>query len=367
MKANISVKDITSLIEEFAPLSLQEDYDNAGLICGSPEAEIHSVLLSTDITEEVIEEAIGGGHNLIISHHPLTLQGLKNLRPDTYVKRCLIKAIQHNLNIYSAHTNMDAVAHGVSGRMADKLGLIRQRILQPAGKLYSLAFYVPVSAADKVREAVFSKGAGHIGNYNSCSFNSNGEGTFRALPGAHPFVGEINQLYTEPEIKIEIAVPEYLLHSSVQALIEAHPYEEPVWNVVCLNNTNPVTGFGILGELQQPMESLKFLELVKATFRCGVIRHTAICKPQIQKVAVCGGSGAFLAKTAINRQADIYITGDYKYHDFFNAENKVIIADIGHYESEQFTKEIFYEIVTKKLSNFAVQFSKVSTNPINYL
>lgn len=367
MEANISVKNITSLIEEFAPLYLQEDYDNAGLICGSPEAPVHSVLLSTDITEEVLEEAIEGGHDLIISHHPLTLQGLKNLRPDTYVKRCLIKAIQHQLNIYSAHTNMDAVAHGVSGRMADKLGLIRQKILQPSGKLYSLAFYVPFSAADQVREAVFSKGAGHIGNYNSCSFNSTGTGTFRALPGAHPFVGEINQLHSEPEIKIEITVPEYLLHTCVQTLIAAHPYEEPVWNAVCLNNTNPVTGFGILGELPEPMESLRFLELVKTTFHCDVIRHTAICKPEIQKVAVCGGSGAFLTKAAIAMQADIYITGDYKYHDFFNAENKIIIADIGHYESEQFTKEIFYEIVTKKLSNFAVQFSKVCTNPINYL
>lgn len=361
------VKDITSLLEEFAPLSLQEDYDNAGLICGEGTNPVTSILLCTDVTEEVIDEAIAGGHNLIISHHPLTLQGLKNLRPDTYVKRCLIKAIRNNLNIYSAHTNMDAVAHGVSGRMADKLGLIHQKVLQPAGKLFSLAFYTPAAEAEKVRQAILDCGAGHIGNYTHCSFNSNGEGTFKALSGANPYVGKIGELHREEEIKTEITVPEYLLNQSIRALVNAHPYEEPVWNVIPLDNVNPITGFGILGELPQPCDSREFLLQVKETFGCGVIRHTAICKPSIRKVAVCGGSGAFLTKAAIASQADIYISGDYKYHDFFNAENKLIIADIGHYESEQFTKEIFYELLTKKISNFAVQFSKVRTNPVSYL
>lgn len=361
------VKDITSLLEEFAPLSLQEDYDNAGLICGEGTNPVTSILLCTDVTEEVIDEAIAGGHNLIISHHPLTLQGLKNLRPDTYVKRCLIKAIRNNLNIYSAHTNMDAVAHGVSGRMADKLGLIHQKVLQPAGKLFSLAFYTPAAEAEKVRQAILDCGAGHIGNYTHCSFNSNGEGTFKALSGANPYVGKIGELHREEEIKTEITVPEYLLNQSIRALVSAHPYEEPVWNVIPLDNVNPVTGFGILGELPQPCDSREFLLQVKETFGCGVIRHTAICKPSIRKVAVCGGSGAFLTKAAIASQADIYISGDYKYHDFFKAENKLIIADIGHYESEQFTKEIFYELLTKKISNFAVQFSKVRTNPVSYL
>lgn len=361
------VRDITNLIEEFAPLSLQEEYDNAGLICGSPQAEVRSILLSTDITEEVINEALTGGHNLIISHHPLTLQGLKNLVPDSYIKRCLIKAIRHDLNIYSAHTNMDSVATGVSGRMAGKLGLINQQVLQTCGKLYSLTYYTPADEAEKVRRAIFDCGAGHIGKYSHCSFNSQGEGTFQAQDGACPFVGKMGELHTEKEIKTEITIPDYLLASALQALKSAHPYEEPVLNIVCLNNTNPVTGFGVIGELPQPMESNRFLELVKKTFQSDVIRHTAICKPEIRKVAVCGGSGAFLTKTAISRQADIYLSGDFKYHDFFQAENKIILADIGHYESEQFTKEIFYELVTKKIPNFAVQFSKVVTNPVSYL
>lgn len=361
------VKDITSLIEEYAPLSLQENYDNAGLICGDPEAIVTSALITLDVTEAVIDEAIAAGHALIISHHPLIFQGLKNLLPDTYVKRCLIKAIQNNLNIYSAHTNLDAVANGVSGRMADKLRLINRQILQPAGKLYSLTFYTPAADAEKVRTAVFNSGAGYIGNYSHCSFNSPGQGTFKARPGANPYTGQIGELHTEPEIKTEITVPEHLLPASIQALQSSHPYEEPIWNVVCLNNTNPVTGFGITGDLPAPQDSHAFLREVKNTFGCGVIRHTSVCKPEIRKVAVCGGSGAFLTRAAIARQADIFITADFKYHEFFNSENKLILADIGHYESEQFTKEIFYELVTKKITNFAVQFSQVVTNPVSYL
>lgn len=363
----MTVKDITNLIEEFAPLSLQESYDNAGLICGSPMTEVKSVLLCIDITEEVIDEAIGGGHNLIISHHPLIFKGLKNLLPENYVTRSLLKAIKHDLNIYSAHTNIDAVAQGVSGKMADILGLTGQKILQPAGKLFSLTFYTPAGEAEKVRSAVLNCGAGHIGNYSHCSFNQSGDGTFLPLAGTHPFVGKIGQLHTEAEIKTEITVPEYLLPQCIQTLKAVHPYEEPVWNVIGLNNTNPVTGFGIIGDLPSPVDSREFLCRVKKTFGCGLLRHTAICKPNIQKVAVCGGSGAFLTQTAIARQADIFITADYKYHDFFQAENKIILADIGHYESEQFTKEIFYELVTKKIPNFAVQFSKVVTNPVSYL
>lgn len=363
----MQVKDFTSIIEEFSPLGLQEDYDNAGLICGSPVSEVRSILLTTDITENVINEAIEGGHNLIISHHPLTLQGLKNIVPDNDIKRCLVKAIKHDLNLYSAHTNIDAVANGVSGKMADKLQLIHREILQPAGKLFSLVFYTPIENAEKVRNAVLDAGVGHIGNYSRCSFNNTGQGTFLANNNAHPYVGKKGVLHTENEIRTEITVPEYLLRRSIQALTDTHPYEEPVWNVVDLHNTNPATGFGIVGELETETDSLKFLEHVKETFHCGIIRHTDICKPKIKRVAVCGGSGAFLTKTAIEKQADIYITGDYKYHDFFNSANRLVIADIGHYESEQFTKEIFYELVTKKISKFAVQFSMVKTNPINYL
>lgn len=363
----VLVKDITTLLEEFAPLKLQESYDNAGLICGNPEAEVSSILLTIDITEAVIDEALAEGHNLIISHHPLIFQGIKKLLPDNYINRCLIKAIQHNLNIYSAHTNIDSVMQGVSGRMADKLGLTHRKVLQSSGKLFSLTFYTPESEAEKVRSAVLNCGAGHIGNYSHCSFNSRGDGTFQAHNGAHPFVGEIGKIHTEPEIKTEITVPEYLLNHCIQTLKTTHPYEEPVWNIICLDNINPTTGFGIIGELPVPVESQRFLHNIKQIFHCNILRHTRVCKSEIKRVAVCGGSGAFLTQAAIAQKADIYITGDYKYHDFFKADNKLIIADIGHYESEQYTKEIFYELVTKKIPNFAIQFSKIVTNPVNYL
>lgn len=363
----VTVKDITTLIEEFAPLCLQESYDNAGLICGNPEAQVSSVLLTIDITEEVIDEAIAGGHNLIISHHPLIFQGIKSLLPDNYVKRCLIKAVQHHLNIYSAHTNIDMVACGVSGRMADKLGLIHQKILHSTGKLYTLSFYTPLAEADRVRTAVLNEGGGHIGGYSHCSFNTGGKGTFQAHPGTQPYVGEIGKIHEEQEVKTELTVPQYLLDQSIRTLLAVHPYEEPAWNITELAKANPMTGLGIIGYLPQPVDSLTFLRQVKKVFHCSGLRHTPICKPTITKVAVCGGSGAFLTREAIAQKADIYISGDYKYHDFFEAENKIIIADIGHYESEQYTKEIFYELVTKKLSNFAIQFSKVTTNPVHYL
>lgn len=362
-----TIKDITRLIEEFAPLCLQESYDNAGLVCGNPEAQISSVLLTIDITEEVVDEAIAGGHNLIISHHPLIFQGIKNLLPDHYVKRCLVKAIQHNLNIYSAHTNLDMAPHGVSARMADKLELIHQKILHPAGKLYTFSFYTPLADAERVRTAILAEGGGHIGQYSHCSFNTEGKGTFQAHPGARPYVGEIGKIHEEQEVKTELTIPQHLLNQSIRTLLAVHPYEEPVWNITELDKANPITGLGIIGELPQPADSLAFLWQVKEIFHCSGLRHSPICKPVIQKVAVCGGSGAFLTRDAIAQKADIYISADYKYHDFFEAENKIIIADIGHYESEQYTKEIFYELVTKKLSNFAIQFSKVTTNPVHYL
>ena len=361
------VRDILSILEDFAPLSLQESYDNAGLICGNPEAEIHSVLLSTDITEEVIDEAVQGGHDLLISHHPLTIQGLKNLRPDSYVKRCLIKAIRHNLNIYSAHTNLDAVLHGVSGRMADKLGLQNRKILQPGGKLFSLCFYTPVSKAEEVRQAVLGVGGGHIGNYSHCSFNQKGEGTFHAEAGSHPYVGVIGTLHREEEIKTEITVPEYLLSKSIETLLKVHPYEEPVFDFYPLKNTWTQVGSGVIGELEEPETELDFLKRIKKTFEVGCLRHTRLSGRLIQKVALCGGAGAFLLPKAVSADADVFITGEVKYHDYFNYENDILVAEMGHYESEQYTKEIFYSIIQEMFPELEVQITRVNTNPIKYL
>ncbi len=363
----MQVKEITDTIEAFAPLSLQAGYDNAGLVCGSYAGTVQAVLLCTDVTEAVVDEAIQAGCNLIISHHPLIFQGIKNLRPENGVNRCLVKAIQNDLHIYAAHTNIDSVAGGVSGQMADKLGLVRQRILQPEGTLYSFSFYTPAAKAERVRNAVLNAGGGHIGNYSHCSFNAEGKGTFLPLENSRPYCGELHKLHTEQEVKTEITVPEYRLNAAIRAIRETHPYEEPVWNAIKLHTPNPTTGLGVIGELTEAEEPLSFLKRVRDIFKCGVVKHTACVTDRVRTIALCGGAGASLTHRAIREKADVFLSGDFKYHDFFQAENQIILADIGHYESEQYTKEIFYELVTKKIPKFAVQFSKVNTNPTNYL
>lgn len=362
------IQDICQLFEELAPLSLQESYDNAGLQVGKHTDTVSGVLLCIDITEAVIDEAIAHKCNLVISHHPLIFKGLKRLTGDDYVQRCIIKAIGHDIAIYSAHTNLDSVEEGVNGRIAQKIGLEHCRILAPvAGQLLKLVTFVPQAEADKVRASLFDAGAGHISNYDSCSYNSDGVGTFRAGDGSNPFVGEINTLHRESEVRIEVIVPTHLQIKVQQALIATHPYEEVAFDWIPLANEWKQAGMGMIGQLPREEDEMSFLRRIKKTFNTGVVRHTPLKGKPIRTVAVCGGSGASLLNTAIRAKADIFISADFKYHDFFGAENRIVIADIGHYESEQFTKEIFFEQIQKKLPTFAVRFSECTTNPVNYL
>ena len=362
------IHDICSLLEDFAPLSLQESYDNAGLLIGSRHREIKGVLLCIDVTESVVKEAITTGCNLIVSHHPLIFKGLKRITEDDYVQRCVILAIQNDIAIYAAHTNMDSVLHGVNGKICEKIGLIDCRILAPLNdRLLKLVTFVPNSATSQVREALFAAGAGQIGNYDNCSYNSEGFGTFRAHEGCHPFVGELNELHREPETRIEVIVPSYLKPQVQQALISAHPYEEPAFDWIPLDNIWQQAGMGMVGKLPDPEEESALLQRIKALFNAGAIRHTALRGKPAKTIAVCGGAGASLLSTAIRAKADLFISADFKYHDFFGAENRILVADIGHYESEQFTKEIFFEQIQKKLPTFAVRFSECNTNPVNYL
>jgi len=364
----MNVKSITALIEAEAPLSLQESYDNAGLLVGNPAMEVSAVLISIDVTEEVIDEAIAKNCNLIIAHHPLIFGGLKRLTGQNDVQRSVIKAIKNDIAIYAAHTNIDNVLHGVSGKMADKIGLINRRVLvSKPDMLLKLITFVPQLHAYKVREAIFEAGAGQIGNYDACSFNVNGTGTFRANADAQPFVGKAGELHAEEEVRVEVILPVYLKNEVLAALVKAHPYEEPAYDIIALENDWQQTGAGIVGELTEPEDEAAFLQRIKTVFGPTVIRHTRLLNRKISKVALCGGSGSSLLKNAISAGADIYISGDFKYHEFFDAENRIIIADIGHFESEQFTKDIFYEIITKKMPTFAVQISDIKTNPINYL
>jgi len=362
------VKSICELIEKVAPLALQESYDNAGLLVGNSQMEVTSVLVCIDITEEVIEEAIRKDCNLIISHHPLIFSGLKKLVGQNEVQRCVAAAIKSDIAIYTAHTNLDNVLQGVNGKIAEKIGLVKTRILQPRqNALLKLITYVPRIHSYGLREVLFEAGAGEIGNYDACSFNVEGVGTFRANDQAVPFVGKTNEMHSEPETRIEVILPEFLKKQVLDALLRAHPYEEPAYDFIQLRNTWNQAGAGLVGELEVEEDEMTFLNRIKTIFNQPVIRYTNLLGKKIKRVAVCGGSGSSLLSDAILANADVFISGDFKYHEFFDTQKRIIIADIGHFESEQFTKDIFSEIITKKMPTFAVQISDIKTNPINYL
>ncbi|MFZ4399148.1 MAG: Nif3-like dinuclear metal center hexameric protein [Bacteroidales bacterium] len=361
------IKTITDLIENHAPLSYQESYDNAGLIIGSHDKEIDRAIICIDLTEDVLNEAIEKQCQLIISHHPLIFKGFKKLNGKNATERIIVKAIQQGIAVYAAHTNLDNVIQGVNSIFAEKLQLKNVRILQAkSGLLRKLVFFCPTAQADLVRNSLFEAGAGQIGNYDQCSFNSAGEGSFRANEDANPFIGEINKLHFENEIRIETIFPAYLERKILKALFTSHPYEEVAYDIYALENENQNIGSGMLGDIEAEDE-ISFLQRIKEISASECVKHTSLLGKSITKVALCGGSGSFLIKDAIAAGADIFISGDIKYHDFFEAENKIIIADIGHYESEQFTKELLYSIITKKFPNFAVLISEKNTNPIHYL
>lgn len=362
------VKDICLAIESLAPLSLQETYDNAGLQIGDRDMELTGVLLCIDVTENVITEAISKHCNMIVSHHPLIFCGIKKLTDGSLVERCVRKTIENHIALYASHTNMDSVLGGVSSKMAEKLGLKNCKILHPISHhLLKLITFVPKANADEVRNAIFDVGAGCIGNYDSCSYNFDGEGTFRAREGANPFVGKIDELHTEPEVRIEIILPDYLLHRVEKVLVSIHPYEEPAYDFIPIVNDWKQAGFGIVGDLEHEEDELHFLRRVKSIFEVETIRHTKFLSKKVRRVAVCGGSGVDILQDAITENAQIYVSADFKYHDFFLADNSIVIADIGHFESEQYTKDVFFEQLRRKFPKFAVHLSEVKTNPINYL
>jgi len=364
----MKISQIIEILEEFAPPDLQESFDNTGLQVGDASQPVKGILLCLDVTEEVLDEARDLNCNLIISHHPLLFKPLKRLTGKTYIEQCVIKACKNDLVIYSAHTNLDNAQGGVSFRLAEKLGLHNVRTLSPIKDgLLKLATFVPESHAETVRNALFDAGAGCIGNYDSCSFNVHGEGTFRAGEHAHPFVGNPHELHTEPEIRIETILPTYKKSSVLRTLLSVHPYEEPAYDFYPLANNRNNAGSGVVGELPSPEEEKAFLQRLKTVFNLPNLKHSPLRGKEIRKVALCGGSGAFLIPDAIACGADIFITGEAKYNDFYDVENRILLAVIGHYESEIITKELFYDIISKKITNFAVHFSKTNSNPVNYL
>jgi dinuclear metal center YbgI/SA1388 family protein len=360
------ISDICSCIESQAPLLYQESYDNAGLLTGNYTDEVDSALVSLDVTEAVLDEAIHKGIKLIIAHHPLVFGGLKRFTGRTWVERCLVKAIRYDIAIYCAHTNLDSSPNSHNYLLANKLGINNIATLIPVkGKLFKLVVFAPEEAADVVRAAIFNAGSGHIGNYDSCSFNISGVGTFRALEGANPYVGKLGEIHREDEIRIETIVPEHILQKVITEMVKAHPYEEVAYDVYPLANENPLYGTGVIGQLESPVSETAFLQRIKEVCKVKVIRHTPLLGREVSSVALCGGSGASFMQAAMAQKADFYITGDVKYHQFFDVDGRMVLADIGHYESEQFAKDWFVHLLTKNFTNFAVHFTTVDTNPVN--
>ena len=363
----MKIADIVACLEALAHPSLQESYDNAGLLTGNAGWECTGILCTLDATEEVVDEAITKKFNLVVAHHPIIFGGLKKINGKNYVEKTVIKAIKNDIAIYAIHTNLDNVLTGVNGRIAALLGLENTRVLaQKTAALKKLFTFAPADKAAAVRQALFDAGGGHIGQYSECSFNSPGTGTFRASEGANPYVGAIGEQHQENEVKIEVIFPAYLQSPLVAALKAAHPYEEVAYDVVALENTHSGTGSGVVGEWPEGLDEKAFLERLKSVFNIPVVRHTALTGRPIRRVAVCGGAGSFLISKALAAGADAYVTADLKYHEFFDADGRMLLADIGHYESEQFTINLLQEVLEQKFPTFAVLKTGVKTNPVHY-
>lgn len=365
----MQIQELIQVLQQVAPPVYQESYDNAGLLTGDPAWDCKGVLVTLDCIEATIEEAIQKGCNLVVAHHPILFKATRQLTGKDYIQRTLIKAIKADIAIFAIHTNLDNVLNGVNKKIADLLGLENQHILAPkAGLLSSLVTFVPVSAAEKVRSALFQAGGGQIGQYSNCAFSAAGTGTFLPQQGAHPAIGQVGTTEKVAEERVELIFPTHLQHTLVQQLKKAHPYEQVAYYITPLANTFSEVGSGMVGELPEPVDFQSFFEKIKTIFGVKVIRHTALKagNPQVQKVALCGGAGSFLTGAAIAAGADIYITADVKYHEFFDADSQIVLADIGHFESEQYTIELLFDILAQKFPTFAILKSEYCTNPVLY-
>lgn len=363
----MKISEITQELEKLAPLAYAEGFDNVGLLVGDANAEVTKILVTLDTLESVVDEAIEKEANLIVSFHPIIFSGMKKLTGKSYVERVAQKAIKHDINIYATHTALDNSQFGVNHQISKQLNLHNTKILIPQkDTLRHLVTYVPLEAAEKLRNALFEAGAGFIGNYDNCSFNLKGTGTYRPVAGANPYKGEIGRTEFSEEERISIVFNKHRENEIFRALRKAHPYEEIAYELFQLENTNQNIGMGMMGELENEMEEKEFLDYLKEKMQTQCIRHSKLLNKKIKKVAVLGGSGSFAISNAKQIGADVFITADLKYHDFFQAENRILLADIGHYESEQFTKDLLTAYLSEKFPNFAVLKSEINTNPVHY-
>ena len=362
------IKDLIEVIERLFPPSVQESYDNSGLITGNINDEISGVLVTIDINEQVISEALKKKCNIIVSHHPIIFHPLKRLTGSNYIERTIIDAIKNDIAIYAAHTSVDNNYDGLNKIICDKLGIENYSIISPLKNLvYKLVVFVPEDYATKVRQAIFSAGAGEIGNYDSCSYNLQGKGTFKASENTNPFVGKKGELHTETETRIETVFPDFLRNKILRAMIESHPYEEVAYDIYPIENTHQKYGAGLIGELRETIDEVSFLHIVKEKLDIECLKHSQILGTKVKKVAVCSGACGFLINQAQRQGADVFISAELKYDQYISAQKKILLVDAGHYETELYIKKLFYDLITKNFTKFAVEFSKNFTNPIKYL
>ncbi|PIB29828.1 Nif3-like dinuclear metal center hexameric protein [Maribacter sp. 4G9] len=363
----MTVTSVAQILEELAPLEHAEDFDNVGLLVGDSAMEVSGILVTLDTLESVVDEAIAKDCNLIVSFHPIIFNGLKKITGKNYVERTVLKAIQNNIAIYAIHTALDNSSNGVNAKICEVLGLGNTQILIPKkDTIRKLTTYIPSAEADNLKEKLFKAGAGNIGNYSNCSFALEGTGSYKAGANSNPTIGEIGKTHFEKETMINV---NYLTSSEsnvLNALVKHHPYEEVAYEVYSLENQNQHIGMGMIGELKEAISELSFLRHLKKTMNAQVVRHSVLRNKPVKKVAVLGGSGAFAIGAAKAAGADVFVTADVKYHQFYEAENKMVIADIGHFETEQFTKTLLVDYLTKKIPNFAIRLSESITNPIKY-
>ncbi|MFN7279524.1 MAG: Nif3-like dinuclear metal center hexameric protein [bacterium] len=363
----MTIGEIINMLETVAPPSLQESWDNSGLLTGRSTTDCSGVLLALDVTDAVLSEAVSRGCNLVVAHHPMIFRGLKRIDEDEPTGRLTAFAIRHDLAVYAMHTNLDNIIGGVNGVLADRFGLTDRRVLQPMnGQLMKLVCMIPEGHLEAVSRAVFEAGAGRIGDYEDCGFTTSGIGTFTPMSGANPFIGAEGRPETVREHRFEVILPAWRQRPVLAAMRSAHPYEEVAFDLVKLENEWSGVGSGIIGRLPAPMTEAAFLEHVKAVTGLPVLRHSRLTGRPIQTLALCGGAGAFLIRRAVGVRADAYLTGDLKYHDFFEPDGRLLLADIGHYESEHSAVDLLYNILTKKNHTFAVLKSETDTNPVNY-
>jgi dinuclear metal center YbgI/SA1388 family protein len=361
------ISNLLSVLHSFAPPDLAESYDNPGLLVGDPQTEVTGILINLDMTEAVIREAHQRGCNVVVAHHPILFTALKKLSGSDYVSRALRLAIKLDVALIAVHTNLDNVRQGVNHRMAQQLGLVNTRILSPKpATLRKLEVYVPVEHRVALLQALWKAGAGQIGNYGEASFSSEGQGTFLPLEGANPAIGGVGQHETVLESRIEVVFPAHLKGAVLAAMRAAHPYEEVAHQVIATENSIADIGAGLVGDLPSPLGKRAFLEKVRQAFGCGGIRYADAPLDEVSRVALCGGSGSFLTSAALRAGAQAFVTADVTYHKFFDNEDRMLLLDVGHHESEQYTSALISDVLLKSFPNFAVHLSETLTNPVKY-